>query len=64
VRKANQDNFLICSMRRKVDVHLSSLPSLDRLPLGAERVALLAMVADGSAAARWERRRAGWPSKR
>ena len=47
VRKNNQDNFLICSMRRKMEVHLSSLPSLDRLPMGAERIALLAMVADG-----------------
>ena len=47
VRKVNQDNFLICSMRRQMEVHLSSLPSLDRLPLGAERVALLAMGADG-----------------
>ena len=47
VRKNNQDNFLICSVRRKMEVHISSLPSLDRLPLGAERIALLAMVADG-----------------
>lgn len=47
VRKNNQDHFLICSVRRKMEVHLSSLPSLDRLPLGAERIALLAMVADG-----------------
>lgn len=46
VREVNQDNFLICSMRKQVEVHLTSLPP-DRLALGTERVAFLAMVADG-----------------
>jgi serine/threonine protein phosphatase PrpC len=47
VRTVNQDNFLICSIRRTVEPLLTSLPALDRLPLEPERVALLAMVADG-----------------
>lgn len=47
VRSSNQDNFLICSMRKEVVVHLTSLAEPDRLPLAPERLALLAMVADG-----------------
>jgi PPM family protein phosphatase len=47
VRTVNEDHFLICSMRKRVELHLTSLPDPDRLPLGAERVALLAAVADG-----------------
>lgn len=47
IRTVNQDNFLIASIRRKVEAHLTSLPSLDRLPLESERIAFLAMVADG-----------------
>ena len=47
IRTVNQDNFLIASIRRKVEAHLTSLPTLDRLPLESERIAFLAMVADG-----------------
>ncbi|HZS62200.1 MAG TPA: protein phosphatase 2C domain-containing protein [Gemmatimonadaceae bacterium] len=47
VRTVNQDNFLIASIRRKVEAHLTSLPSLEGLPIEGERIALLAMVADG-----------------
>jgi protein phosphatase len=47
VRTVNQDNFLVCSMRKSIAVQLTSLPDLDRLPLGTERLAMLAMVADG-----------------
>lgn len=47
VRSVNQDHFLVCSMRKQVDVYLSSLPELDRSQWGPERLALLAMVADG-----------------
>ncbi len=46
VRKINQDHFLICSLRKLVDVHQTSLP-IDGLPLKGERLAFLAMVADG-----------------
>jgi protein phosphatase len=46
VRKDNQDHFLICSLRRGVAVHLTSLPTTTQWS-GAERLAFLAMVADG-----------------
>jgi serine/threonine protein phosphatase PrpC len=47
VRKTNQDHFLICSLRKHMEVHRTSLPNLDQLPLEGARVATLAMVADG-----------------
>jgi serine/threonine protein phosphatase PrpC len=47
VRKENQDHFLLCSLRKEIAVHLTSLPGLAELPVGTERVAFLAMVADG-----------------
>ncbi|HSR90931.1 MAG TPA: PP2C family serine/threonine-protein phosphatase [Gemmatimonadales bacterium] len=46
VRKENQDHFLICSLRPGVTVHHTSLPHTERWS-GAERLAFLAMVADG-----------------
>jgi protein phosphatase len=46
VRKANQDHFLIASLRRQVQIHRTSLPEGSRWP-AAERLAFLAMVADG-----------------
>ena len=47
VRKVNQDHFLICSLRKQVQVHRTSLPHVDQLPLAGERLAYLGMVADG-----------------
>jgi len=47
VRKNNQDHFLIASLRKQMMVHLTSLESLDAMPLLAERLAFLAVVADG-----------------
>jgi protein phosphatase len=47
VRQENQDHFLICSLRKDVVVHRSSLPDLAGLARPQERVAFLAMVADG-----------------
>jgi serine/threonine protein phosphatase PrpC len=47
VRRDNQDHFLICSLRKQVVVRLTSLPEVDRLVAGGERLASLAMVADG-----------------
>ena len=47
VRQDNQDHFLICSLRKEVVVHRSSLPDLGGLARQQERVAFLAMVADG-----------------
>lgn len=47
VRSENQDHFLVCSLHKEVVVHLTSLTQLSQLPAGAERLAFLAMVADG-----------------
>ena len=47
VRKDNQDHFLICSLERKVDVRFTSLPDAARLTAKGDRLAFLAMVADG-----------------
>jgi protein phosphatase len=46
VRANNQDHFLIASLRKRVEVHLTSLPDAEKLA-GDERLAFLAMVADG-----------------
>jgi protein phosphatase len=47
VRATNQDHFLICSVRKQIQIHRTSLPDTDRLPLTGERMAFLAVVADG-----------------
>jgi len=47
VRKSNQDHFLIASLRKKMELHQTSLPDLARLPIGEDRIAFLVMVADG-----------------
>ncbi|MGH7497867.1 MAG: PP2C family protein-serine/threonine phosphatase [Gemmatimonadales bacterium] len=46
IRKENQDHFLICSLRKEVAVHHTSLTQL-QLPTGTQRLAILMMVADG-----------------
>ena len=47
VRRTNQDHFLIASVRKHMDVHYTSLPNPELVPLGGQRLAYLAMVADG-----------------
>ena len=47
VRPNNQDHFLLCSLRKQVEVHLTSLPNKALKPEANERLAFLAMVADG-----------------
>jgi serine/threonine protein phosphatase PrpC len=47
VRPENQDHFLVCALRRQVDVRMTSLPESEILPVSAERLGTLAMVADG-----------------
>lgn len=47
VREANLDHFLLCSLHRQIVLHRTSLPDVGDLPLGGERLAFLAMVADG-----------------
>jgi serine/threonine protein phosphatase PrpC len=47
VRKDNQDHFLIATVQRKLQVILTSLSEAGRVPMADDRVAFLAMVADG-----------------
>jgi serine/threonine protein phosphatase PrpC len=47
VRKTNQDHFLIASIHKRVQVHLTSLSGPQQVPFGDQRVAVFAMVADG-----------------
>jgi serine/threonine protein phosphatase PrpC len=47
VRADNQDHFLICALRKQMVVQLTSLPDADHLMAEGERLAFLAMVADG-----------------
>ena len=47
VRTENQDHFLICALKKQIVVHQTSLPETDQLMVGPERLAFLAMVADG-----------------
>lgn len=46
VRPNNEDHFLICALKKHMEVYHTSLPDVSQLA-GDERVALLAMVADG-----------------
>jgi protein phosphatase len=46
-RRENQDHFLMCALRREIVVHGSSLPQVEALAGSTERLAFLAMVADG-----------------
>lgn len=47
VRRTNEDHFLVCSLRKQLQVHLTSLPAHTLLAPHGERLAFLAMVADG-----------------
>src|SRR3954454_1776638 len=47
VRAENQDHFLICSLRKQMIVHRTSLSDTGSLMEESERLAFLAMVADG-----------------
>jgi serine/threonine protein phosphatase PrpC len=47
VRKNNEDHFLLASVHRRVNVLSTNLAETDRLPLGEQRLAFMAMVADG-----------------
>jgi protein phosphatase len=47
VRADNQDHFLVCALRKQMVVQLTSLPDADHLMADGERLAFLAMVADG-----------------
>jgi serine/threonine protein phosphatase PrpC len=47
VRKQNQDHFLLSSIHKRVEIHRTSLPESRRVAFGDQRVAFVAMVADG-----------------
>lgn len=47
VRKQNQDRFLLATIHKRVDVVASNLEATERLPVGEQRLAYLAMIADG-----------------
>ncbi len=47
VRKDNQDHFLIATVQRRLNVLMTSLSDAGRVPMADDRVAFLAMVADG-----------------
>lgn len=47
LRANNQDQFLLASIHKRVNVLATSLTDQQRLPLGDERLAFLSMVADG-----------------
>lgn len=47
VREENEDNFLLCSLRKQMLVHYTSLPDLEKLGRDSERLAFLGLVADG-----------------
>ena len=46
VRANNEDHFLICALQKRMEVYHTSLPDISQLG-GSERIAMLAMVADG-----------------
>jgi serine/threonine protein phosphatase PrpC len=46
-RKENQDQFLVCSLHEQMEVHLTSLTGLPSAPRSGDRLAVVAMVADG-----------------
>src|SRR5215210_1903124 len=47
VRTENQDHFLVGSLRGRLNIRMSSLPSTHMVPIEEERVASFMMVADG-----------------
>lgn len=47
VRETNQDHFLLATVRRRVEVLQTSLTDMSQMPSDDERLAFLAMIADG-----------------
>lgn len=47
VRSSNEDHYLLCTLHHTMTVHGTSLADADRLPLRSQRLATVAMVADG-----------------
>ena len=47
VRKNNEDHFLLATVHRRMNILSTNLSDLERLPLPEQRLAFIAMVADG-----------------
>ena len=47
VRKENQDNYLIASLHKRLEVHGGSLPAMNRTGRGVDRLAYIVLVAEG-----------------
>ena len=47
VRAQNQDHFLVCQLKKQMEVLHTSLPDVSVIPSDQERLALITMVADG-----------------
>lgn len=47
VRRENQDHFLLGTIHQQINIHGTSLPEADKLPLRSERLATIMLVADG-----------------
>lgn len=47
VREENQDHFLVCSLQKRIEIGLTNLDRTDLQWSDAERLGVLAMVADG-----------------
>jgi len=47
VRRSNQDHFLVASLHKRIEVHCTSLPEVSQFKREDNRLAFLAMVADG-----------------
>jgi protein phosphatase len=47
VRKENQDNYLLASLHKRLDIHGTSLAGLQPTESGEDRLAFIAVVADG-----------------
>ena len=47
VRKTNQDRYLLATINKRVNLISSNLDEEERLPVGDQRLAYLAMIADG-----------------
>jgi serine/threonine protein phosphatase PrpC len=47
VRETNNDHYLLCSLRKHIEIHSTSLPAPERLPHEGEWLAYLGLVADG-----------------
>jgi serine/threonine protein kinase len=53
VQRVNQDHFVMCSIRRDMHFHLTSLPDVSNVPRKSERRAFISIIADGIGRDEW-----------